>query len=78
MFGLYEFFNNSLRPFNIERRNLSLLIICLPKLLPDAKCVLEEQRGETNRLAKARHGAHREIHVGHFFVRARQLTSQAC
>ena len=37
----------------------------------------EGQRGGTKRLARARHGAHREIDVGHFFVRARQLTSQA-
>ena len=64
---LYKLFMNSLHPFYTQGRNLLVLTICLPKLLTDA-VALEGQRGGTNRLANARQGAHREIHVGHFFV----------
>lgn len=65
---------NSLSLFHPEVCRILLLTICLPKL-PRALTRREGQRGGTNRLASARRGAHRGIHVGHFLVRARQLTS---
>ncbi len=73
---LYKLFMNSLHHFYIPRRNLCLLTICLPKLLAGDFSVAEKgSAGEPNVSPTARHGANREIHVGHFpLVQARQLT----
>jgi hypothetical protein len=54
-YRLYKLFMNSLHHFYIQGRNLSLLTICLPKLLTDADALRGAARGNQ----ASRHGGTR-------------------